>query len=61
MNVSVTPNIAALTKGHGKSRAYFHRFKLLDNATYVCKEGDHTVDHLIYHCNLLDKQRGTLK
>ena len=61
MNIRVTPNIAAMTTGHGKTRAYLHRFKLLDNATRVCKQGDQTVDHLLYQCKLLDKQRGTLK
>ena len=60
-NIRVTPNIAAMTKGHGKTRAYLHRFKLSDNATCICKQGDQTVDHLLYHCKLLDKQRGTLK
>jgi len=61
MNFRVTPKIAAMTTGHGKTRAYLHRFKLLDNATCVCKQGDQTVHHLLYHCKLLDKQRGTLK
>jgi len=61
MNIRVTPNIAAMTTGHGKTRAYLHRFKLLDNATCVCKQGAQTVDHLLYHCKLLHKQRGTLK
>ena len=55
MNIRVTPNIAAMTTGHGKTRAYLHRFKLLDNATCVCKQGDHTVDRLLYHCKLLEK------
>lgn len=61
MNIRVTPNIAAMTTGHGKTRAYLHRFKILDNATCVCKQGDQTVDHLLYQCILLKKQRGTLK
>jgi hypothetical protein len=61
MNIRVTPNIAATTTGHGKTRACLHRFKLLDNTTCVCKQGDQTVDHLLYHCKLLDKQRRTLK
>ena len=61
MKIRVTPNIAAMTTGHGKTRAYLHRFKLLDNATCVCKQGDQTVDHLLYQCKLLEKQRGTLK
>jgi hypothetical protein len=61
MNIRVTPNVAAMTAGHGKTRAYLHRFKLSDNATCVCKQGDQTVDRPLYHCKLLDKQRGTLK
>ena len=61
MNIRVTLNIAVMTAGHGKTRTYLHRFKLLDNATCVCKQGDQTVDHPLYHCKLLDKQRGTLE
>jgi len=54
MKISVTPNIAAMVTGHGKT-------KLLDNATCVCKQGDQTIDRLLYQCNLLEKQRGILK
>jgi len=61
MNIRVTPNITTMTTGHGKTRAYLHRFKLLDNATCVGKQGIQTDGHLLYNCKLLDKQRGTLK
>jgi len=47
MNIRVTPNIATMTTRHRKTRAYLYQFKLLDNATCVCKQGDQTVDHLI--------------
>jgi ribonuclease HI len=59
--ISMTPNIAAMLTGHGKTRAYLHRFKLLEQATCVCKHGDHTVDHVMYHCSLLQKQRDIMK
>jgi hypothetical protein len=61
MKIRVTQNIAAMMTGHGKTRAYLHRFKLLENATNACKQGDQTIDHLLYQCTLLDTQRGTLK
>ena len=61
MKISVTPNTATMVTGHGKTWAYLHRFKLLDNATCVCKQGDQTTDHLLDQCNLLEKQRGILK
>jgi hypothetical protein len=61
MKIGVTQNIVAIVTGHGKTRAYLHPFKLLENATCACKQGDQTVDHLLYQCTLLDTQRGILK
>jgi len=50
----VTQNIAAMMTGHGKTRAYFHRFKILENATCAYGQGDQTINHLLYHCSLLE-------
>jgi len=61
MKISMTPSIAAMVIGHGKTRVYFHRFKLLENAMCICKQGDQTTDHLLYHCTLLQTQREVLK
>jgi len=30
MNIKVTQNFAAIVTGHGKTRAYFHCFKIMD-------------------------------
>ena len=57
----VTQNIAAMMTGHGKTRAYFHRFKILENATCPCEKGDQTIDHLLYHCPLLESKRQVMK
>jgi hypothetical protein len=57
----VTQNIAARRTGHGKTRAYFHQFKILENATCACEQGDHTIDHLLYHCPLLESKRQVMK
>jgi hypothetical protein len=61
MELNVTPNVAAMVTGHGKTRAYLHRFKLLDHANGVCKKGDQTVDHLLYQCTALQTHRELLK
>jgi hypothetical protein len=53
----VTQNIAAMMAGHGKTRPYLHRFKILGKATCACEQGDQTIDHLLYHCTLLETQR----
>jgi hypothetical protein len=57
----ITQNVTAMLTGHGKTRAYLHRFKVKDNAYCVCKLGDQTIDHLLYDCNLLESQRRLLR
>ena len=57
----VTPNFTALVTGHGKTRAYLHRFKLLESPTCPCGKEEQTTDHLICRCILLKQPRETLK
>jgi len=59
--IKVTPNFTAIVTGHGKTRAYLHRFKLLESATCPCGTEEQTTDHLIYRCILLQQPRETLK
>jgi hypothetical protein len=56
----VTQNIAAMLTGY-KTRAYLQRFKILENATCACEQEDQTVDHILYHCTLLETQRQNMK
>jgi hypothetical protein len=43
-----------MVRGHGKTRAYLHRFKLIEHATCPCNNGEQTVDHLLYQCTPLN-------
>jgi hypothetical protein len=43
--------------GHGKTRAYLHKFKILGKATCACEREDQTVDHILYHCTLLESRQ----
>jgi hypothetical protein len=61
LNINVTPNFAAMVTGHGKTRAYFHRFKILEHATCLCNKGDQKIDHLLNQCTLLHSQRDFLR
>jgi hypothetical protein len=61
MKISIDPNFPAMDTGHGRTRAYRHRFRLIDNATCSCNKVDQTVDHLIYRCTLLDTNRELLR
>ncbi|KAJ4446432.1 hypothetical protein ANN_13128 [Periplaneta americana] len=60
LKIEVTPNLTTLLTGHGRLNAYFHRFKIKNSATCVCGDGDQTVDHIIYDCTKLGKERRTL-
>ena len=53
--------LSTLVTGHGTLRSYYHIFKIIDDPECVCKMGPQTVDHLIWECEQLRKQRETLK
>ena len=61
MNICINPNFTAMVTGHGRTRAYLHRFRLIDNATCPCDKEDQTVDHLINQCTLLHTNREILR
>jgi hypothetical protein len=54
-------NLSAIVTGHGKLRSYFHRFKIIDDPTCLCKKSSQTTDHLLWECELLRKQRQVLR
>jgi len=61
LKINVTPVFAVMVTGHGKTKAYLHRFKIMDHATCACNKGDQTIDHLINQCTLLQTQRELIK
>ena len=54
-------NLSTIVIGHGKLRAYRHRFKISEDPMCSCKMNPQTTDHLIWECALLSKQRQSLK
>jgi len=62
LQIDINQMFTALVTGHGKTRAYLHRFKVLEQVTCIrtCKKGDQTTDHLINQCTLLQPQRELL-
>ena len=49
-----------MVTAHGKTKAYLHRFKIIQSPECVCANGDQTVDHHIFDCSKLDKEREKL-
>jgi len=61
MKINLTQNLTAILTGHGKTRAYLQRFKIIENETCPCSKRDQTTDHLIFECELLTKERNRMK
>jgi hypothetical protein len=57
LKLDVTPILTEMVTGHGKTRSYLHRFKILEKAACPCGNGDQTSVHLLYQCAILNKQK----
>ena len=53
----LTPEFTVIVSGHGKTKSYLHRFKLIDNRMCPCTEGAQSSEHLIYDCKILESQK----
>ena len=40
-----------------RRKAHLHRFKIIQSPECVCTHGDQKADHLIFDCDILDKER----
>ena len=61
LKIDITPILTTMVTGHGRTRAYLHRFKILEHANCSCGNGDQTVEHLINQCSILHTQRELFK
>jgi hypothetical protein len=60
MKINVTPNFTTMVTGHGNVRSYLHRFKIIETPICPCSTTDQTIDHLLFECELLNKERDNL-
>jgi hypothetical protein len=42
LRIPITPEFTAIMSGHGKTKAYLHRFKIIENPTCPCNEEPQT-------------------
>jgi hypothetical protein len=61
LKIDINSIFTAMVTGHGKTRAYLHRFKSMEHATCPCGKGDQTIDQLINQCSILHTQRELLR
>jgi hypothetical protein len=60
MKINTTQNFTTTVTGHGNIRSHLHRFEIIE--TPICPSGttDQTIDHLLFECELLNKERNNL-
>jgi hypothetical protein len=61
VNLKLNPKVTTIMTGHGNIRCYLHRLKLIESPECPCNLGIQTVDHLIFQCKRLKKEREILK
>jgi hypothetical protein len=49
-----------VTVWHGNIRSYLNSFKIIETPACPCGTKDQTVDHLLFECELLNKERDSL-
>jgi hypothetical protein len=55
--INLTPNFRAIVTAQGKTKAYLQGFNIAECPECPCDGGNQTVDHQIYDCNILQRER----
>jgi hypothetical protein len=61
MELNLTQNFTAVVTGHGKTKEFLHRFKIIEDPTCSCGKAVQTTDHLIFECEKLTEEGKNLK
>jgi hypothetical protein len=55
MKMNITQNFTSMVMGHGNIKSCMHWFKIIETPLYPCGTKDQTVNHLLFECDLLNK------
>ena len=61
VKINLTNNFTTMVTGHGNIRSYLYRFKILETPLCSCGTEEQTIDHLLYKCERLNKERDSLR
>jgi hypothetical protein len=60
MKIQITPIFTKMITGHGNLESYLYKFNIIESSTCPCGTTEQTIDHLIFQCELLGKERDKL-
>jgi len=60
--IPISAEFTAMVTGHGLTRSYLHRFKIIPNSTCPCGlKDEQTINHIILNCTQLENERRILQ
>jgi DNA/RNA endonuclease YhcR with UshA esterase domain len=61
ITLPLSAEFTAVVTGHGLTRSYLNRLKIIPNSTCSCRlKEEQTINHIIFNCTPLEHQRSTL-
>ena len=57
----ISAEFTAMVTGHGLTRSYLHRFKVIPNSTCPCGLKEQTINRIILNCTQLENERRILR
>jgi hypothetical protein len=57
VKINITQNFTSMVTGHGNIKSYLHQFKIIETPLCPCGTKNQTIDHLLFECELLNKER----
>jgi hypothetical protein len=61
LTINATSNFSTMVRGHGYIKTYLDKYKIIQNTMCPCKQGDQSVDHVLFDCTLHEQERDKLK
>jgi hypothetical protein len=59
--IPISAEFTAMVMGHGLTRSYLHRFRIIFNSTCPCRLKEETFNHIILNCTKLENERRILQ
>ena len=59
--IPISAEFTAMVTGHGLTRSYLCRFHIIPNSTCTCGLEEQTINHIIFNCTQLEKERRILR
>jgi hypothetical protein len=60
--IPISAEFRAVVTGHGLTRSYLHRFKIIPNSTCPCRlKEEQTINHIILNCTQIEGERRNLQ